>query len=63
MVFTGDITQVDLPQHTKSGLVHAAQLLERTKGVSVVRLGQEDIIRHPVVQRIVDAYEKDEVVE
>jgi phosphate starvation-inducible PhoH-like protein len=63
MVVTGDITQVDLPPHTKSGLVHASQLLTDTKGVAVVRLGQEDIIRHPVVQRIVDAYEKDQVVE
>jgi len=63
MVVTGDITQVDLPQHTRSGLVHASHLLGKTKGVEVVRLGQEDIIRHPVVQRIVDAYEKDETAE
>jgi len=60
MVVTGDVTQVDLPQHTKSGLVHASRLLAKTEGVGVVRLGQEDIVRHPVVQRIVDAYEKEQ---
>ncbi|MHC4956090.1 MAG: PhoH family protein [Planctomycetota bacterium] len=57
VVVTGDVTQVDLPSMSRSGLVHAARLLEGVKGVSVVRLDKSDIIRHPVVQRVVDAYE------
>jgi phosphate starvation-inducible PhoH-like protein len=59
MVVTGDITQVDLPEHTRSGMVHASRLLRKTKGVGVVELGKEDIVRHPVVQRIVEAYERE----
>ena len=57
MVVTGDVTQVDLPEPSRSGLIHAARLMEGVKGVGVVRLDQRDIVRHPVVQRIVDAYE------
>ena len=57
MVVTGDVTQIDLPSVTRSGLVHAARLLEGVKGISVVRLDKSDIIRHAVVQRVVDAYE------
>ena len=57
MVVTGDVTQVDLPMVMRSGLTHAAGLLEGVKGVSVVRLDKSDIVRHPVVQRVVDAYE------
>jgi len=57
MVVTGDVTQVDLPNASRSGLIHAARLMEGVKGIGVVRLDQSDIVRHPVVQRIVDAYE------
>jgi len=57
MVVTGDVTQIDLPSVTRSGLTHAARLLEGVKGIAVVRLDKSDIIRHRVVQRIVDAYE------
>ena len=59
MVVTGDITQVDLPDHARSGLVHASRLLQGVKGIGVVQLGKDDIVRHPVVQRIVHAYENE----
>jgi phosphate starvation-inducible PhoH-like protein len=59
MVVTGDITQIDLPPAAVSGMVHATRLLEGVQGVAVCRLGKGDIVRHPVVQRIVDAYERE----
>jgi phosphate starvation-inducible PhoH-like protein len=58
-VVTGDVTQIDLPNPAGSGLLHAARLLRRIKGVSFCHFDQGDIVRHPVVQRIVDAYEKE----
>ena len=60
MVVNGDITQVDLPDDTPSGLVEAIRILEGVKGIDVVRLLQSDILRHPLVQKIVDAYERHE---
>jgi phosphate starvation-inducible PhoH-like protein len=59
-VVTGDDTQIDLPNPESSGLLHAARVLSKVKGVRFCRFGQADIVRHPVVQRIVDAYEKKE---
>jgi phosphate starvation-inducible PhoH-like protein len=56
-IITGDITQIDLPKGTKSGLVEAEQVLKDTEGVAVVRLQNEDIVRHRLVQNIVDAYD------
>jgi phosphate starvation-inducible PhoH-like protein len=58
-VVTGDVTQIDLPNPGGSGLLHAARVLKKVKGVRFCRFGQADIVRHPVVQRIVDAYEKE----
>ena len=58
MIVTGDITQIDLPPTQKSGLKDALEKLEKVKGVSISWFDQQDIIRHPLVQRIVDAYEK-----
>lgn len=58
MVVTGDITQIDLPKGVKSGLHVASQLLENVKGVSFVYLAASDVVRHPLVQRIIDAYEQ-----
>ena len=63
MVVTGDTTQVDLPAGTRSGLTHAARLLEGVAGVAVVRLSPADIVRHAIVQRVVDAYASDEAAE
>jgi len=57
-VVTGDITQVDLPKHQKSGLKHASGVLAKTKGVSFVNFTAMDVVRHPLVQRIVMAYER-----
>jgi len=59
-VVTGDITQVDLPRGTTSGLVQAARILQDTEGVGIVRLTRADVVRHRLVQSIVDAYEADE---
>lgn len=55
-VVTGDVTQTDLPAGAKSGLNHAVELLGAIPGIAVVRLGSEDVVRHPLVQRIVEAY-------
>lgn len=60
MVVTGDVTQVDLPNSSQSGLLHASKVLQDVKGIAVVTLDKTDIVRHPVVQRIVEAYEKGE---
>ncbi len=58
MVVTGDITQIDL-DGKDSGLVHAAKVLEGVEGISVCRLTAKDVVRHPLVMRIIRAYEKD----
>jgi phosphate starvation-inducible PhoH-like protein len=56
MVVTGDITQVDLPPGQISGLVEASEVLDGVEGVAVCRLTSADVVRHPLVQRVVDAY-------
>lgn len=58
MIITGDITQIDLPKGVKSGLRAAKQLLTSVKGISFIYLDQTDVVRHPLVQRIIEAYEK-----
>lgn len=58
VVITGDITQIDLPKHQKSGLVEAEQVLKGVSGIAFTRFITADVVRHPLVQRIVDAYEK-----
>lgn len=58
MVVTGDITQIDLPKGVTSGLRIASQLLTSVKGISFVYLDETDVIRHPLVQRIIDAYDQ-----
>jgi phosphate starvation-inducible protein PhoH and related proteins len=58
MVITGDITQIDLPKGVKSGLQVADQLLTSIKDISFIYLTQTDVVRHPLVQKIIDAYEK-----
>ncbi len=55
MVITGDLTQVDLPAGMRSGLADALDTLEGVQGISVVRLNNRDVVRHPLVGRIVDA--------
>ena len=56
-VITGDLTQIDLPKAQMSGLVEAERVLRRTPGIAITRLTSSDIVRHPLVARIVDAYE------
>ena len=56
-IITGDITQIDLPGGKRSGLVEIRKILQGIEGISIVDLGKRDIIRHPLVQRIVEAYE------
>ncbi|PXZ03776.1 nucleoside triphosphate hydrolase [Gilliamella apicola] len=57
-VITGDITQIDLPRHQKSGLRHAIEVLSEVDDISFNFFKSEDVVRHPVVARIVNAYEK-----
>ncbi len=56
-VITGDITQIDLPRHTRSGLTHAIEVLSDVKEISFNFFNAQDVVRHPVVARIVQAYE------
>ena len=58
VVVTGDITQIDLPQDKKSGLIHALRVLADVEGIATVHLSARDVVRHEMVQRIVRAYEK-----
>lgn len=60
MVITGDVTQIDLPRHTRSGLLQALNILKGVKGIGHIEYEKKDIVRHPLVQRIVDAYESRE---
>ncbi len=58
MIITGDVTQIDLPPTATSGLVQAMQILNGVKGIGKVEFEKEDIVRHKLVQRIVEAYDK-----
>ncbi len=57
-VITGDITQIDLPSHKKSGLIEAHQALRKIEGIGMVEFTKRDVVRHPLVQRIIAAYEE-----
>lgn len=57
-VITGDVTQIDLPKGVPSGLKHAARILDGVRGIAVTRFTAKDVVRHPLVARIVEAYEK-----
>ncbi len=58
MIITGDLTQIDLPATQRSGLRDAIEVLDDTKGVSIIRFDRSDVVRHPLVERIIAAYEK-----
>ena len=58
MVVTGDITQTDLPSHQDSGLIVSRKILRSVEGIAFCELGQADVVRHPLVQKIVAAYEQ-----
>ena len=57
-VITGDETQVDLPPHKSSGLAEAHRALKNTEGIAIVEFSRRDVVRHPLVQRIISAYEE-----
>jgi phosphate starvation-inducible PhoH-like protein len=59
-VITGDATQIDLPRGTRSGLLQASEFLDDVEGISFTRFSSRDVVRHPLVQRIVDAYDRHE---
>jgi phosphate starvation-inducible PhoH-like protein len=61
-VVTGDVTQIDLPRHQMSGLKHVLAVLQGVPGVSFTRFTAGDVVRHPLVQRIVEAYQRAEAV-
>ncbi|MDC3325880.1 PhoH family protein [Gammaproteobacteria bacterium] len=56
-VINGDLTQVDLPKHINSGLEHVIQVLEKTTGIGMTHFSSQDVVRHPLVRKIVDAYQ------
>ena len=56
-VITGDPSQIDLPNKSQSGLIEAQRLLQNINDLSICKLTQRDIIRHPLVQKIIEAYE------
>ena len=57
-VITGDITQIDLPKTAQSGLVEAINVLQDVKGIGFVKFSEKDVVRHPIVQRIIEAYSR-----
>lgn len=57
-IVTGDITQIDLAKGKKSGLKHITKILHNVKGIDIIYLQKSDIVRHPLIQRIIEAYEK-----
>lgn len=59
MIITGDITQIDLPEGKRSGLMHASKILKNIEGIDIIYLTFKDIVRHPLVMEIVKAYEKE----
>jgi phosphate starvation-inducible PhoH-like protein len=59
-VVTGDISQIDLPKGAKSGLIEAQRVLKQVKGIAFTKFTSADVVRHPLVARIVDAYDRAE---
>ncbi len=59
MIITGDLTQIDLPSSTRSGLSHAMHILRDIKGIGIIEMNKKDIVRHKLVTKIVEAYEKE----
>jgi phosphate starvation-inducible protein PhoH and related proteins len=57
-VITGDVTQIDLPAHKHSGLLEAQRALRHIDGIAIVEFQKKDVVRHPLVQRIIAAYEE-----
>ena len=62
MIITGDVTQIDLPPSQQSGLIHAMRILKNVKGIAQIEFDKKDIVRHRLVQRIVEAYEHNDKI-
>ena len=58
MIVTGDITQIDLPHKNMSGLIEALNILDKINGISIVKFNNSDVMRHPLVFKIVNRYNK-----
>ena len=58
MIVTGDITQIDLPNKSYSGLIEATSLLDDVKGIKIIKFERNDVMRHPLVFKIIERYEK-----
>jgi len=58
MIVTGDISQVDLPDHQQSGLMHSLEILKNIKEIGSIELGPQDVVRHKIVKKIIEAYDK-----
>ena len=61
VVINGDLTQIDLPKHITSGLDHVINVLKETDGIGITRFSSNDVVRHPLVRKIIDAYKKFEL--
>lgn len=59
-IVTGDLTQIDLPRHQHSGLSHALNLLGSLEGIAIVKMSKDDVVRHRLVKKIIEAYEKND---
>jgi phosphate starvation-inducible PhoH-like protein len=59
-IITGDASQIDLPRSQKSGLMHAVNILRNTPDIAIIELDDKDVIRHKLVRKIIQAYEKSE---
>ena len=57
IMITGDVSQVDLPRHIKSGLLQSINILDGVKGIGMIKLDKRDVIRHKLVESIIDRYE------
>jgi phosphate starvation-inducible PhoH-like protein len=58
MIITGDITQIDLPAFKQRGLIQAMRIVDGIDGVSIIHMHNYDVVRHPIVSKIIDAYEE-----
>lgn len=63
MIINGDVTQIDLPRGTRSGLIHSTKILNNVSGVGVIQFSTTDVIRHPLVGEVIKAYESEEATE
>ena len=59
-IITGDVTQIDLPDSTKSGLIEVVRLLTNIDGIGFAKLSSDDVVRHKLVKKIIEAYDREE---